>query len=41
MRERLVWKEVETLIEEKTAASYDQAVKRLEDLHDLAEYQET
>jgi hypothetical protein len=39
IREHLAWKEVERLIEEKTATSYDQAVKRLKDLHDLAKYQ--
>ncbi len=38
-REAEAWREVETLIEEKKAASYDKAVALLCKLHDLARYQ--
>ena len=34
-----VWKEIDILIEEKKANSYQNAVKLLQDLHDLAQYQ--
>jgi len=34
-----IWQEVEILIEEKKAKSYQSAVGLLQDLHDLAEYQ--
>lgn len=34
-----VWQEVERLIEEKKAKSYERAVELLKNLHDLAEYQ--
>ena len=39
-RENEVWKEVDALIQEKKTSAYDTAVKRLKELHDLAEYQE-
>lgn len=38
-REHEVWREVVTLIEDKTAASYDRAVALLRQLRNLAEYQ--
>ncbi len=38
-RETEAWREVEALVEEKKAASYDKAVALLRKLHDLAEYQ--
>ena len=39
-RERQVWKDVESLIAETKAASYDRAVGLLKDLRDLANYQQ-
>lgn len=39
-RERQAWKEVESLIAETKAASYDRAVGLVKDLRDLANYQQ-
>ncbi|MDI6791991.1 MAG: hypothetical protein QME81_03870 [bacterium] len=38
-KERQVWEEIEVLIEEKKAKSYERAVELLTDLRDLAKYQ--
>ena len=39
-REAEVWKEADALIERKTGPAYDEAVQRLRDLRDLAEYKD-
>lgn len=38
-REAEVWKEIDALIERKTGPAYDEAIQRLRDLRELAEYQ--
>ncbi len=40
-KESEVWREVDAFIQERQPSAYDKAVKRLKELHDLAEYQGT
>ena len=37
-KESEVWREVDAFIQERQSSAYDKAVKRLKELHDLAEY---
>jgi uncharacterized protein YhaN len=39
-REAAVWQEIDALIERKNASAYDEAVRHLRDLRELAEYRE-